>query len=158
MNAPRCSYYTKNPTTGRDEQVCKEPVVEVWVERSPGEDASGVSTPERRHWCEGHSAKGELRKKKRLERVKEYPQLADDGLQYAIILKEFEVLPYGKTLPARTDEDRAAKPRTRLLQRIVDNGQCIGTGPATHIEDTETGKRLELHDEPGRRDDGTPGA
>ncbi|MDA4132060.1 MAG: hypothetical protein OK454_02905 [Thaumarchaeota archaeon] len=156
MSAPKCSYYTKNPTTGRDEQVCAEPVAEVWVERSSEEDEHGVSNPMRRHWCEGHGAKGELRKKKRLERVKEYPQLADDGLQYAIILKQFEVLPYGKMLPARTDEDRTAKPKTRLLQRVVDHGQCIVTGPATHVEDTETGKRLELHDTPARRTDGTP--
>ena len=119
MNAPKCSYYTKNPTTGRDEQVCAEPVAEVWVERSSEEDEHGVSNPMRRYLCEGHGAKGELRKKKRLERVKEYPQLADDGLQYAIILKQFEVLPYGKTLPARTDEDRTAKPKTRLLQRLI---------------------------------------
>jgi len=155
MSTPKCSYYTKNPTTGKDEQVCAEPVVEVWVERNPGENEQGVSSPTRRHWCEGHGAKGELRRKRRLERVKD-PQLIDDALQYAIILKEFEVLPYGKTLPARADEDRTAKPKTRLLQRLVDRGQCIVTGPATHVEDIETGKRLELHDTPARLTDGTP--
>jgi hypothetical protein len=84
----RCEFWTPSPPPLRSmEQVCPEPVAEVWIEKNPGEGMRGVRRPRRVYWCTKHGIRGEERIKYRGHRngIEQQVQLA---------LMEYDIEPY----------------------------------------------------------------